>query len=92
MQTSDDHAVGAFLKFLEKDILEHPDRLQPLTQEYANELLASIEGIEVDMDAPLPDESELQIDRPNADRATQDSSEADRQGHKSHRQCRPADE
>jgi antitoxin PrlF len=56
MQTSDDLAVGAFLRFLEKDIVEHPDRLQPLTQAYANELLASIERIEVNLDALLPDD------------------------------------
>ena len=56
IEPEEDPAIGAFLNFLEKDIIEHPDRLQPLTQAYANELLASIEGIEVDLDAPLPDD------------------------------------
>jgi hypothetical protein len=53
-EPEEDPAIGAFLNFLEKDIIEHPDRLQPLTQEYANELLASIEGVEVNLDEPLP--------------------------------------
>jgi prlF antitoxin for toxin YhaV_toxin len=58
IESAEDPAIGAFLNFLEKDIIEHPDRLQPLTQEYANELLASIEGIEVDLDELLPDDEE----------------------------------
>jgi prlF antitoxin for toxin YhaV_toxin len=61
IEPEEDPAIGAFLKFLEKDIIDHPDRLQPLTQEYANELLASIEGIQVNLDQPLSeDEDETQ--------------------------------
>jgi antitoxin PrlF len=58
--SEEDPAIGVFLQFLEKDIIEHPDRLQPLTQEYANELLASIEGIEVNLDEALVDDEEDQ--------------------------------
>jgi antitoxin PrlF len=58
MQTSDDPAVGAFLKFLEKDILEHLDRLQSLTPEWVKSALALIEGVEVNLDEPLADDDE----------------------------------
>jgi antitoxin PrlF len=58
MQTSDDLAVGAFLRFLEKDIVEHPGRLQPITVEMVNEWFALVEGVEVNLDEPLSDDDD----------------------------------
>jgi antitoxin PrlF len=54
MQTSDDPAVGAFLKFLEKDILEHPDRLQSFDPEWVRSAFELVVGVEMNMDFPLP--------------------------------------
>lgn len=50
----DDPAVPAFLDFLARDIALHPERLRPLDPAFAARILALVEGVEVDMDAPLP--------------------------------------
>ncbi|MBR5949875.1 MAG: type II toxin-antitoxin system PrlF family antitoxin [Actinomycetaceae bacterium] len=50
--------LESFLAFLAKDIDEHPERLRPLDMgllELARELT---EGVEVDLNAPLPEDEE----------------------------------
>lgn len=56
---TDDPALGAFLAFLEQDLLAHPERLQPLD----GELLAAVQKAaakagEIDFDAPLAADDE----------------------------------
>ena len=52
---NDDHdpAVGAFLDLLERDIAEHPERLQPMTHELADRMRRLSAGIEVDLDEEI---------------------------------------
>jgi antitoxin PrlF len=54
----EDPAVLAFLKFLEKDITEHPERLQSFSPEWVKSALDLVEGVEVDLNEALPDEEE----------------------------------
>ena len=35
---------------------KHPDRLRPVTAEWLHELQDLVVGVEVDLDAPLPEE------------------------------------
>lgn len=59
IEPEEDPAIGAFLNFLEKDIIEHPDRLQPLTPEWVKSALELVEGVEVDLDQPLADDEDV---------------------------------
>jgi len=52
----DDPALAPFLALLEQDIASHPERLQPVTAELASRLQDLVSGIDVDLDAPLPDD------------------------------------
>jgi antitoxin PrlF len=52
----EDPAIRAFLNFLEKDITEHPERLQSFSPEWVKSALALVEGVEVDLNEALPDE------------------------------------
>lgn|GEM_PF-63789 len=52
----DDPALAPFLALLEQDIASHPQRLQPVTAELASRLQDLVSGIDVDLDAPLPDD------------------------------------
>lgn len=56
LESDEDPAVGAFLKFLEKDIIEHPERLQTIDSEWLKSAQALVEGVETDLDASLPDD------------------------------------
>jgi antitoxin PrlF len=47
-------AVSAFLDFLARDIALHPERLRPLDPAFVARIRALVEGVEVDLDAPLP--------------------------------------
>jgi antitoxin PrlF len=51
-----DPVVTSFLTFLEADMAKHPDRLRPVTAEWLHELQDLVACVEVDLDAPLPDE------------------------------------
>lgn len=51
-----DPVVANFLAFLEADMAKHPGRLRPITAEWLNELQSLVAGVEVDLDAPLPEE------------------------------------
>lgn len=55
-QNEDDPALGAFLDFLGKDIAARPQAIKPIEAgriAYAKRL---VEGVEVDLDAPLEEE------------------------------------
>jgi antitoxin PrlF len=58
-EPEEDPAIGAFLNFLEKDIIEHPDRLQSLTPEWVKSALELVEGVEINLDEPLADDEEV---------------------------------
>ena len=51
-QTTDPY-LGPFLDLLARDIRDRPAALQPVTQTYVETLTALVEGVEVDLDAPL---------------------------------------
>lgn len=54
--SDDDPALAPFLALLEQDIASHPERLQPLTADLASRLQDLVSGIDVNLDAPLPDD------------------------------------
>jgi len=51
-----DPVLASFLTFLEADMANHPDRLRPVTAEWLHELQGLVANVEVDLDAPLPEE------------------------------------
>ncbi len=48
-----DPALDAFLGLLAHDIAEHPEHLQAMDAELAQRVRALVDGVEVDLDAPL---------------------------------------
>ena len=54
----DDPALAPFLSLLEQDIAETPERLQPITNHLVHRMQTLVGNLEVDLDAPLPDEDE----------------------------------
>lgn len=52
----DDPVIGNFLAFLERDMMQRPEALTPLSRELLERGDRLVEGIEVDLDAPLGDE------------------------------------
>lgn len=55
---AEDPALGPFLKLLAQDIEQHPERLVPITEEWAAQLDSLVEGIDVDLDGPPPADDE----------------------------------
>lgn len=53
----DDPALAPFLALLGKDIANHPERLQPIGAELVERLQGLVGGIEVDLEAALPDDA-----------------------------------
>jgi antitoxin PrlF len=51
-----DPAIGEFLHFLAKDIAAHPQAIRGLDGTLQARLQSLIGSVEVDLDAPLPDE------------------------------------
>jgi antitoxin PrlF len=43
----------AFLRFLERDIEDHPERLRGFPEDLLQRLIAVTEGVEVDLDEPI---------------------------------------
>jgi hypothetical protein len=43
---------------LQQDITDHPERLQPITADLAGRLQELVGRIEVNLDAPLPDDGD----------------------------------
>ena len=50
---AEDPMLGEFLTCLERDIREHPERLQPIDKALQQRIDDLVGGIEVDLDAPL---------------------------------------
>jgi antitoxin PrlF len=55
-QPHSDPAIGAFLQFLAKDMQANPSRLQALSPDLMASIGELVEGIEVDLDAPIEGE------------------------------------
>jgi antitoxin PrlF len=53
-----DPALGQFLDFLAQDIQENPQHLQNLSSELVNRIQSLVANVEIDLDAPLPNEDE----------------------------------
>jgi antitoxin PrlF len=51
-----DPAIASFLAFLEADMTKRPDQLRPVTVEWLDALQNLVADVEVDLDAPLPEE------------------------------------
>lgn len=49
----DDPALAPFLRFLERDIAAHPERLQVMPDDLYRRLTAVTEGMEIDLDEPI---------------------------------------
>lgn len=54
---NDDPALAHFLTLLEQDIVNQPERLQPIGAELVERLHDLVDGIEVDLEEALPDEA-----------------------------------
>jgi antitoxin PrlF len=54
-----DPVLAGFLKLLERDIVDHPERIQFATQAFATYLEELTAGIEVDYDAPIEGDFQL---------------------------------
>lgn len=52
----DDPALAAFLQLLARDLAAHPERVQGLDAAFAHRLKGLVADVDVDLDAPLPDE------------------------------------
>jgi antitoxin PrlF len=55
-QDEDDPALAPFLALLEQDLSRHPERLRPITADLVGRLEDLVGGMDVDLNAPLPDD------------------------------------
>lgn len=53
-----DPVLGEFLLFIARNMQAHPERLEPLSTSMRESVDALVEGVEIDLDAPLLDEDE----------------------------------
>ncbi len=53
-----DPVLGEFLSFIARDMQAHPERLEPLSASMRESVDALVQGVEIDLDAPLLDEGE----------------------------------
>jgi antitoxin PrlF len=53
-----DPVLGHFLGFLAKDMQRHPERMQAVDSNYVEQLRNLVQGVVVDLDAPLSDADE----------------------------------
>lgn len=53
-----DPVIKSFLAFLERDMQANPAALHPVTTEWLHRMEALVEGVEIDLDAPLSDDDE----------------------------------
>ncbi len=56
-ETMADPVVDRFLAFLASDIARHPQSLVPVSSAFIAQAQSLVEGVEFDLDAPLPDEA-----------------------------------
>lgn len=54
----DDPALAPFLGLLARDMAEHPERLQAVSDDLAQRIQTLVDDVEVDLDAPLPADGE----------------------------------
>ena len=54
----DDPVLASFLRFLARDMAEHPERLQAMETGLAQRIQELVGGVEVDLDAPLSEDDE----------------------------------
>ena len=54
----DDPALAPFLGFLARDMAKHPERLRAVDAGLAKRIQALVDGVEVDLDAPLSADDE----------------------------------
>lgn len=54
----DDPVLASFLRFLARDMAEHPERLQAMDTGLAQRIQGLVGGVEVDLDAPLSEDDE----------------------------------
>lgn len=52
----EDPVLGSFLNYLAKDIAQHPDRLQVVDAGLVERIKLLVDGIELDLNAPLSDD------------------------------------
>ena len=52
----DDPVIGKFLEFLARDMAHEPARIRPVPRSLVSRAKALVKGVEVDVDAPLPDD------------------------------------
>lgn len=53
-----DPALAPFLGLLARDMAEHPERLQAMSDDLAQRIQTLVGGVKVDLDAPLPADGE----------------------------------
>lgn len=53
-----DPVLGQFLSFLARDVASHPERLQAVDAGFVARLLTLVGGVDVDLDAALPEDDE----------------------------------
>ena len=53
-----DDVMGEFLAFLSSDIKTHPESIRPVSASLAERVRSLVEGMEVDLDASLPEEED----------------------------------
>jgi antitoxin PrlF len=52
----DDPVIGKFLEFLARDMTNEPAQIRPMPKSLVSRGKALVRGVEVDLDAPLPDD------------------------------------
>lgn len=56
--TGRDPALEPFLDLLAQDLRGHPERILPLGANLSDRIGALVDGVEIDIDSPLPEEDE----------------------------------
>ena len=57
-QEQPDPVLDGFLSFLADDLQRHPERIQAIDERLVHRIQSLVGDIDVDLDAPLPDEDE----------------------------------
>lgn len=57
-----DPLLGQFLGFLAQDIADHPQHVQALSSDLAKRIHTLVGDVEIDLDAPLPDNGQDEED------------------------------
>lgn len=54
----EDSALAPFLQLLERDLRQHPERILPIDGQLLEQIDDLVGGLDVDLDAPLPPDTE----------------------------------